>query len=63
MASLIRAGNTLLFSNPNDKRRRRHMTIKASTDDGLTWPAQAGTVIGPPSTSTPHLGLGYHMVP
>ncbi len=29
----------LLFSNPNDKFQRSHMTIKASMDQGLTWPA------------------------
>jgi sialidase-1 len=28
----------LLFSNPNTKTGRNHMTIKMSFDDGLTWP-------------------------
>lgn len=28
----------LLFSNPNTKTGRNHMTIKVSFDDGLTWP-------------------------
>ena len=28
----------LLFSNPNDKEFRQHMTIKMSRDDGNTWP-------------------------
>jgi sialidase-1 len=28
----------LLFSNPNTKTDRHHMTIKVSLDDGLTWP-------------------------
>lgn len=46
MASLISADimpdgikkKVLFFSNPNDKNSRIKMTIKASTDDGLTWP-------------------------
>ena len=46
MASLISTeivieGQTkriLLFSNPNDKYKRINMTIKASLDEGLTWP-------------------------
>ena len=29
----------LLFSNPNAEKLRTHMTIKASFDDGETWPA------------------------
>lgn len=29
----------LFFSNPNDKNDRINMTIKASIDEGLTWPA------------------------
>ena len=29
----------LLFSNPNDKYNRINMTIKASTDNGHSWPA------------------------
>lgn len=28
----------LVFSNPNSKTSRDHMTIKVSLDDGLTWP-------------------------
>jgi sialidase-1 len=28
----------LLFSNPADPARRRNLTVRASTDDGLTWP-------------------------
>lgn len=28
----------LLFSNPNSKTRRAHITIKTSFDDGATWP-------------------------
>ncbi len=30
----------LLFSNPNTKTGRHHMTIKVSMDDGLTWPEE-----------------------
>lgn len=32
--------NFLLFSNPDSLRRRNHITIKASTDGGLTWPGK-----------------------
>jgi len=30
--------HVLFFSNPNNKHARANMTIKASLDDGLTWP-------------------------
>jgi sialidase-1 len=30
--------HVLLFSNPRDKYKRRHMTIQASLDNGKTWP-------------------------
>ncbi len=30
--------NVLFFSNPNNKHQRTNMTIKASLDDGMTWP-------------------------
>ncbi len=30
--------NVLFFSNPNNKHQRTNMTIKASLDEGLTWP-------------------------
>lgn len=48
MASLIKVDakdNTtgkklLLFSNPNTTKGRNHITIKASLDGGLTWPAE-----------------------
>lgn len=48
MASLIKEeflidGNMrklVLFSNPNSKYRRDHMTIKISFDDGKTWPSE-----------------------
>ncbi|OQP57329.1 sialidase family protein [Niastella populi] len=46
MASIIRHDYTLkgkkrsmlVFSNPDSKTTRHHMTIKVSYDDGLTWP-------------------------
>ncbi len=48
MASLISAKITvngipkdaLFFSNPNTKTGRAHMTIKASLDQGVTWPSE-----------------------
>ncbi|SMO85514.1 sialidase-1 [Saccharicrinis carchari] len=30
--------HVLFFSNPNNKKHRTNMTIKASLDDGMTWP-------------------------
>ena len=46
MASIIRHDymlngkkrSMLVFSNPDSKTMRHHMTIKVSYDDGLTWP-------------------------
>ncbi|WP_303923101.1 exo-alpha-sialidase [Draconibacterium sediminis] len=32
--------NVLFFSNPNNKNERKNMTIKASLDNGLTWPEE-----------------------
>lgn len=51
MASLISAKvkvngaetEVLFFSNPNDKTTRGHMTIKASLDQGVTWPVNFQT--------------------
>jgi sialidase-1 len=48
MASLIAADikvngtmqKVLFFSNPNHNSRRAHMTIKASLDQGMTWPEE-----------------------
>ncbi len=48
MASIISAEvilngsikNVLFFSNPNNKYERKNMTIKASLDNGLTWPEE-----------------------
>nr|MCU0779778.1 glycoside hydrolase [Akkermansiaceae bacterium] len=43
MASLLawdhpRHGRFLAFSNPDSRNRRHRMSVKLSTDDGLTWP-------------------------
>jgi len=51
MASIISANvkingtsqQVLFFSNPNNKSNRANMTIKASIDGGLTWPATLQT--------------------
>lgn len=45
MASLIShvlpdGRRVLFFSNPNSKTQRRSMTVRASLDDGTTWPAE-----------------------
>lgn len=40
MASLIDAGDWLLFSNPDSTRGRQRISIKASPDRGLTWPEE-----------------------
>ncbi len=45
MASLVNEkfenhGHLLLFSNPNTHTGRFNMTIKASTDEGITWPQE-----------------------
>ena len=48
MASLIHVNakdnilnkDLLLFSNPNTKKGRNHMTIKLSLDGGMTWPSE-----------------------
>ncbi len=37
MASLLKAGDVLLFSNPDSERHRNMMSIKASLDGGMTW--------------------------
>lgn len=36
--NLKEKGRVLFFSNPNSKTQRDHITIKASFDNGLTWP-------------------------
>ena len=43
MASLLRVqhekhGPLLIFSNPNTRRGRYNMTLKVSSDEGMTWP-------------------------
>jgi sialidase-1 len=61
MASLIAAdvkidgmqGRVLFFSNPNDNSGRIRMTVKASTDQGLTWPESCQVELFSPS------GYGY----
>ncbi len=51
-ASLLRAGRALLFSNPaNAKRGRSRMTVRASFDDGKTWPAARLLEAGPSAYS------------
>ncbi|MCL4113953.1 UNVERIFIED_CONTAM: hypothetical protein GTU68_035256 [Idotea baltica] len=45
MASLIRHGSLLLFSNPADTYERERMTIKISRDEGMTWPEEYHTLI------------------
>lgn len=37
MASLVRHGNMLLFSNPATVDQRKNMTLRYSMDDGITW--------------------------
>jgi sialidase-1 len=61
MASLISAKikiggeekDVLFFSNPNNRNSRIKMTIKASTDQGLTWPEENQVELFAPS------GYGY----
>ena len=40
MASLLKAGNLLLFSNPADPKVRRNITVRVSEDGGVTWPRE-----------------------
>ncbi len=44
MASLLRMGERLIFSNPNTRRGRYNMTIKVSDDEGMTWPDEWHTL-------------------
>jgi sialidase-1 len=58
MASLLRLdlpgkGPHLFFSNPATTRGRHTMTVKVSSDDGLTWPAERHTIYDSRN------GLGY----
>ena len=50
-ASLLRHGNTLLFSNPASTQRER-MTIRTSYDDGQTWPVEQVVYSGPAAYSS-----------
>lgn len=53
MASLIKVNgkdnatgkDILLFSNPNSTQNRNNITIKASTDGGLTWPEETQVLL------------------
>lgn len=36
-AQIMRAGDALVFSNCNDKKRRARLYVRASKDDGMTW--------------------------
>jgi sialidase-1 len=49
-ASLIRAGDLLLFSNPAST-RRENMTVRASRDEGKTWPLSLVLEKGPSAYS------------
>ena len=40
MASLLKAGDALLFSNPSDPSERRNITVRMSLDGGRTWPRE-----------------------
>jgi len=53
MASLIRIGDRLYFSNPNTTRGRYNTTIKVSEDEGMTWPEKWHTLYDA------RLGNGY----
>jgi hypothetical protein len=61
MASLIAADvnidgkmkRVLFFSNPDDKRERTNMTVKASLDEGVTWPEEQQVELFAPA------GYGY----
>lgn len=44
MASLLRVGERLVFSNPNTRKGRYKMTLKVSEDDGMTWPEKWNTL-------------------
>ncbi|YCM44411.1 sialidase family protein [Verrucomicrobiaceae bacterium 227] len=44
MASLLRMGDRLIFSNPNTRSGRYDLAIKISEDDGMTWPEKWHTV-------------------
>jgi sialidase-1 len=53
MASLLRVGDRLFFSNPATRRGRYDLTIKVSEDDGMSWPEKWHTVYDA------RLGNGY----
>lgn len=43
--------SVILFSNPADKKARRNMTVRASHDEGSTWPARLVLHAGPSAYS------------
>lgn len=50
MASLLHhdladGRRVLLFSNPNSRQHRKNMTLRLSTDDGMTWPSTQQQVL------------------
>lgn len=44
MASILRMGDRLIFSNPNTRRGRYNMSIKVSVDEGMSWPEKMHTL-------------------
>jgi len=50
-ASLIRTGKRLLFSNPASTKARARMAVRASDDDGMTWPVEKVLHEGPAAYS------------
>lgn len=44
-AGLLRHRDLLFFSNPPQTRGRHHMTVKVSSDEGMTWPAPWHTLV------------------
>ncbi|QNL51684.1 exo-alpha-sialidase [Olivibacter sp. SDN3] len=45
MGSLHKHDDILLFSNPNNKLKREDITIKASLDEGMSWPEERQLLI------------------
>lgn len=50
-ASIVRAGERIVFSNPASMEARVAMTVRVSDDDGLTWPASKPIHAGPAAYS------------
>jgi len=51
-ASLIRAGDAVLFSNPATPKGRHHLTVRLSLDEGKTWPHSRLLCEGPSAYSS-----------